>query len=136
MEILNTLRSDVLNGYLQTTANIISAEIFTDFLDMAQHLLDHGYKDPAASLCGAVLEDGLRRIARNNEITVTDQDDLNSMRDKCAQKAVYNNLVRQQILSWTTLRNSADHGKFEEYDAQQVRLTIEGVRSFLANHLS
>jgi hypothetical protein len=79
---------------------------------------------------------GLRRIACNNDITVTDKDDLNSLRDKCAQKAVYNNLVRQQILSWTTLRNSADHGKFEEYDAQQVRLLIEGVRSFLANHLS
>jgi phage gp29-like protein len=42
VEILNALRSDVVNGYLRTTANIISAEIFTDFLDMARHLLDHG----------------------------------------------------------------------------------------------
>jgi hypothetical protein len=69
VEILTRLRSDVENGYLRTAANIISAEVFGDFLEMAQHLLDEGYKDPAASLTGAVLEDGLRRIARNNDIT-------------------------------------------------------------------
>jgi hypothetical protein len=34
------------------------------------------------------------------------------------------------------LRNAADHGKFDQYDTNQVRLMIEGVRSFLGNHLS
>ena len=135
VQILTRLRSDIANGYLRKTANIISAEVFDDFLEMAQHLLDEGYKDPAASLTGAVLEDGLRRIARNNAITVTDRDDLNSLRDKCAGKKIFSNLVRQQITPWTTLRNSADHGKFDEYDAQQVRSMISDVRSFLAKHI-
>ena len=40
VEILTRLRSDVENGYLRTAANIISAEVFSDFLEMAQHLLD------------------------------------------------------------------------------------------------
>ena len=78
IEILNRLHSDIENGYLKNTVNIISAEVFGDFLEMAQHLLDEGYKDPAASLTGAVLEDGLRRIARTNDITVTDRDNLAS----------------------------------------------------------
>ncbi len=84
--ILRRLKSDIENGYLRKTANIISAEVFGDFLEMAQHLLGEGYKDPAASLTGAVLEDGLRRIARNNNITVADQKNLNSLRDKCARE--------------------------------------------------
>jgi hypothetical protein len=78
---------------------------------------------------------GLRRIADNNDITVTDRDDLSSLRDKCAQKQVFNNLVRQQITAWTTLRNSADHGKFDQYTAQQVGSMISDVRSFLASNL-
>jgi hypothetical protein len=93
VEILTRLRSDVANGYLRTTANVISAEVFGDFLEMAQHLLYEGYKDPAASLTGAVLEDGLRRIARNNDITVSDWDDLASLKDKCMGKKIFNNLV-------------------------------------------
>jgi len=132
---LRRLRSDIEKGYLRKTANIISAEVFGDFLEIAEHLLTEGYKDPAASLTGAVLEDGLRRIARNNDITVADRDDLTSLRDKCAGKKVFNNLVRQQITAWTTLRNSADHGKFDEYTAQQVGSMISDVRSFLANYL-
>jgi hypothetical protein len=135
VEILRRLHSDIENGYLRKTANIISAEVFGDFLEMSQHLLDEGYKDPAASLTGAVLEDGLRRIARNNNITVTDRDDLSSLRDKCVGKKVFNNLVRQQITSWTTLRNAADHGKFSEYTEQQVGSMIADVRAFLAIHL-
>ena len=102
---------------------------------MSEHLLAEGYKDPAASLTGAVLEDGLRRIARNAKITVTDRDDLSSLKDKCGQKKIFNNLVRQQIVAWTTLRNAADHGRFEEYTAPQVGSMIADVRSFLATHL-
>src|SRR5712691_1089843 len=133
--ILRRLQSDIENGCLRKTANIISAEVFGDFLEMGEHLLAEGYKDPAASLTGAVLEDGLRRIARNNDIAVTDGDNLTSLRDKCVRKKIFNNLVRQQITGWTTLRNFADHGKFDEYTAQQVGSMISDVRSFLASHL-
>jgi hypothetical protein len=129
LAILNALRSDIDRGHRFGGS-------LRDFLKMAEHLLQQGYKDPAASLCGAVLEDGLRRIARNGSINVVPRNDLNSLNTKCAQKNVYNNIVRQQITSWTSLRNSADHGNFNEYDQQQVRSMIEGVRSFLATHLS
>jgi hypothetical protein len=133
--ILTAARQDITNGYLTKTANLISAEVFSDFLQMAEHLLERDYKDPAASLCGAVLENGLRRIAGDHDVKVTDSDDLNSLRDKCAQKEVFNKMVRQQITSWTTLRNYADHGQFEQYTPQHVASMISDVRSFLAIYL-
>jgi hypothetical protein len=136
IEILRRVHADIENGYLRKTANIISAEVFGDFLEMAQHLLDEGYKNPAASLAGAVLEDGLRRVARNNYITVTDSDGLASLRQKCAAKKVFNKIVCDQITAWTTLRNSAAHGKFDDYTAQQVGSMLSDVRSFLATHLA
>jgi hypothetical protein len=89
LEILRRVISDIENGYLRKTANIISAEVFGDFLEMADHLLEQGYKDPAASLCGAVLEDGFRRIAHNRNIEVKTSDDLNSLKDKmCGEGCV------------------------------------------------
>lgn len=135
-EILSRLHSDIEHGHLRKTADMISAEVFAEFLEMAQHLLEQGYKDPAASLAGAVLEDGLRRIARNHEITVKGDDNLNSLRDKCAQRKVFNDLVRKQITAWTALRDSADHGHFDQYTTQQVGSLISDVRGFLAQYLA
>ena len=43
--------------------SLVQAEVFADFLDMAEHLLGETYKDAAAVLLGAVLEDSLRKIA-------------------------------------------------------------------------
>src|SRR5260370_1008887 len=57
VSILQSLRSDIEAGYLEKLANIVSAEVFGDFLDMARHLLDAGYHHPAASLAGAVRVD-------------------------------------------------------------------------------
>jgi hypothetical protein len=132
---LRALREDIANGYLRRLESIVSAEVFTDFLDMAQHLLDAGFKDPAASLTGAVLEDGLRRIATAKAITFNKRDGLAKLNEKCAQAAVYNALMKKQIDVWTEIRNKADHGHFTEYAAADVASMVSGVSSFLATHL-
>jgi hypothetical protein len=133
--ILNGLLEDVINGHLVSISNLVTAEVFTDFLDMAQHLIDKGYKDPAASLCGAVLEDGLRRLARNSNIKVRDKDDLSALNSKCAQGGLYNRLTQKKIQVWIDVRNSADHGKFSEYTADDVKSMLRGVSEFLAGAL-
>jgi hypothetical protein len=136
ISLLATVTKDLADGFLVQMETLISAEIFSDFLDMAQHQLEHGYKDPSASLAGAVLEDGLRRISRHNGITVSKTDDLGSLSGKCLDAKLYNQIVRKQLAVWTDLRNQADHGHFTEYNADQVKSMIEGVQSFLAAHLS
>jgi hypothetical protein len=68
--ILRALREDIIGGYLRTFTSLVQADVFTDFLDMAQHLLESGYKDTATLLTGSVLEEGLRRIAMARNITV------------------------------------------------------------------
>ena len=54
--ILLAVKEDFENGYLRTIESLISADIFTDFLEMASYLLDEGYKDPAAVLIGSTLK--------------------------------------------------------------------------------
>ena len=135
MAILRAAEEDIEGGYLQKVETLVSAEVFSDFLEMAKHLLDNGYKDPAASLIGAVLEDGLRRICSNNNITVKSDDNISSLNQKLAQNHVYNPLQQRQIQVWNKLRDYADHGHFDEYKSENVKNMLEGVRNFLLNYL-
>jgi len=133
--ILRAAKEDIESGVLHEVADIISAEIFDDFLDMAEHLLDKGYKDPAASLIGAVLENELRRMCRDNKITVKSDDNIGSLNTKLFQKPVYGKPQMRQISIWQAIRDSADHGKFEDYNAESVKNMYEGARNFLASKL-
>ena len=62
--ILESFRDDVGAGLLSSIREAVAGEVFTDFLEMASHLSSEGYHHVAASLAGAVLEDGLRRCLR------------------------------------------------------------------------
>jgi regulator of sigma D len=85
---------------------------------------------------GAVLENGLRRICGNNNLTVKSDDNISALNQKLADKEVYNRLQQREIEAWNKLRDYADHGHFDEYDAEKVRKMLEGVRSFLASQPS
>jgi len=133
--VLKALKEDLKLGYLTKIKDLVVAEVFTDFLDIASHLLDNGYKDPAASLIGAVLENGLRKMAKKNNIQVRNNDDIGSLNTKIADQGIYNRLVQRQIQAWKAIRDSADHGKFNEYKSEDVKSMLEGVRRFLAENL-
>jgi hypothetical protein len=133
--ILKALKDSLEQGYIKNIKDLVIAEVFTDFLDMAEHLLENGYKDAAASLIGAVLENGLRKIAEKHNVTVKTDDNINSLNTKLADKGIYNRLIQKQIQAWKDIRDAAAHGKFNEYNADQVKLMLEGVRKFLAEYL-
>ena len=135
MAVLRAAKEDIAGGYLQKVETLVSASVFSDFLEMAKHLLDNGYKDPAASLIGAVLEDGLRRICSNNKLAVKSDDNISSLNKKLADKPVYNRLQQREIEAWNKLRDYADHGHFKEYDNEKVKNMLEDVRKFLTSYL-
>lgn len=133
--IIKAVREDIEGGYLKRIETLVSADIFTDFLEMAEYLLKQGYKDPAASLIGAVLEDGLRKICSAAEVTLKSKEDISSLNHKLADANVYNRLTQKKIQVWNDVRNNADHGKFDEYDQDDVIEMLKGVQSFLEQHL-
>jgi hypothetical protein len=133
--MLEALREDVANGYLRRTADLITAEVFGDFLEMANHLLSAGYHVSAASLVGAVLEDGLRRLAAAKNLKLLASDDISALNGRLASKGVYSNLVRKQVAVWADIRNAADHGPFDQVKAPEVREMHAGVSRFLAEQL-
>lgn len=134
--ILTAVKEDVTGGYLTDIKVLISAEVFSDFLEMSEQLISSGYSHPAASLIGAVLEDGLRQIADRNGVDRKKSDGLFALNQKCCTAGIYNALTQKKVQVWTDIRNNADHGNFGEYTEQDVKDMHKGVADFLAQRLS
>ena len=137
--VFKAVEHDIKSGMLANFRSLAQAEIFADFLDMAEHLHREKYKDAAAVLLGAVLEDSLRKTADANGVNTLNSkgkpltiDPLNAA---LAKKGVYNALVQKQITSWANLRNDAAHGHFDQYDSAQVQQMLLFVQKFCADYL-
>jgi hypothetical protein len=136
--ILRALRTDYEMGNLLSVVELVHADIFADFLEMADYLLQQGYKDPAAVVMGSVLEENLRKQCDKHGIltaqasgTPKKADLLNS---ELAAAGAYSKLDQKSITSWLDLRNKAAHGKYSEYTNEQVVLTLHGVRDFVGRY--
>ena len=139
---LRTLKVEIESGYLATIQELIHASVFSDFLEMAGHLLDEGYKDPAAVLIGGVLEGHLRKLCDKSSIATdytTSSGDLRPkkadlMNADLAKAGVYSKLDQKSIIAWLDLRNKAAHGQYADYSQQQVQLLLQSVMDFLARY--
>lgn len=137
--ILKAIKNEIDGGWLVTMKGLISAEIFSDFLEMADHLLKEGYKDPASVMIGSVLEEHLRLLCIKNGIP---NDDPKNGRPKKADllnselgnAAIYNKLDQKNVTAWLDLRNKAAHGKYGEYNKQQVEFMLQAVTEFMTRN--
>jgi hypothetical protein len=137
--ILRALRADVDAGYIQSLSEIAHAEVFVDFIEMADELQQKGYKDAAAVIVGGVLEGHLRELASKAGLSTTKADGFSQKADtlnnELATKAsVYNSLQQKSVTAWLALRNDAAHGNYEAYDHRQVATLIHEVRDFMVRH--
>jgi hypothetical protein len=136
--ILRALRAAYLGGYLKTLQDLVAADVFSDFLEAAEHLLDSGYKDAAAVITGAVLEEHLKKLVRQHGGSTIDGRGrpirVDALNADLARRGSYGNLDQKNVTAWLGLRNHAAHGEYSEYDAARVKLMIEGARLFLSQH--
>jgi hypothetical protein len=75
-------------------------------------------------------------MCRDNDIPIKSDDNIGSLNQKLFQKPIYGKPQMKQVAHWQSIRDSADHGKFDEYNAETVKNMLEGVRTFLASRLA
>lgn len=136
--ILEVIRDEIAEGWLLPLRELLTAEIFSDFLEMAEHYLELGHKDPAAVMIGSVLEEHLRKLATRNAIPLTYEKDgkqvpkkADTLNAELAKAEAYNKLDQKSVTMWLDLRNHAAHGKYDQYTAEQVQLMLQGVLNFV-----
>jgi len=138
---LKSIKTEVDGGWLVTLKGIVSAEIFSDFLEMAQHLLDQNYKDAAAVMIGTVLEEHLRQLCDKHGIGTTARKSGKSVHKKAdlinaelATAGAFNKLDQKNVTAWLDLRNKAAHGNYSEYTQEQVEFVLKSVTEFMTRN--
>jgi hypothetical protein len=120
-------KEDFEGGYLVSFRNLVQAEVAGSEIDQATELWDSGYITAAAVVAGVVLETTLRTLCEANGLPTGK---LNKMNDDLVKAGVYNSLKHKSITSLAAVRNSAAHGKTDEFTDQDVKAMIADVQRF------
>jgi len=129
--VLKAAKDDYEHGYLFELKTLIEAEVFDDFLEQAEYLLNSGFFQPSAVIIGSILEDGLRKLCLKQGIELDDRPKLDRMNADLAKNGTYNKLTQKQITAFADLRNKAAHGKWDEFTPDGVKFFLNWVRTFM-----
>ena len=139
--VLKGLYQDLKTGYLKTLSELIHADIFSEYIEMAEYLLEEGYKDPATVITGSTLEEHLRKLCIKNGIDIeimskgkSGPKKADALNSELAKQVVYSKLEQKSVTAWLDLRNKAAHGKYREYNENQAKQLIIGVRAFIVRN--
>ena len=135
--VAKALLTDIRNGYLKSFEETIHGDLFADYLEMAAHLAENGYKDPAAVVAGSTLEAHLRKLCGKygvGELSDGRPKRADRMNADLEKAGVYTKAYQKGITAWLDIRNSAAHGKYDEYALEQVKILIDSVRDFIIRH--
>ncbi len=107
---------------------MIEADVFADFIEMAEHIVEHGFYGAAAALMGGVLERGLRDIARANGVPLGAGGDLPGavvtslgLMPGSPQAGIYNAVRQKEAQYYIDIRNKAAHGEFNQFTADDAQ---------------
>ena len=125
-------KEDYDGGYLVSVRSLVQAELFDSELEQACELLDKGYPTASAVIAGTVLETTLRELCARNGVAAAALDRMNT---DLAKKGVYSLNWCKRITALAGIRNSAAHGKQDEFTQGDIKSMITEIERFLAEHL-
>jgi hypothetical protein len=116
-------------GFFASLSVTISGELFGDFVKLAKRCLDEGYKDPAAVMASAALEDVLKRCATLQGLESM-QEVVNALKSKGLVKGAQKSVLE----SMPKIRDYAMHANWDKIGAEEVSSMIGFVERFLITH--
>lgn len=141
--IIEVVEHHVNNGWYESITGLVAGDVFSDFLDMADHLLDERYKDAAAVIAGSSLENHLKRLASKAGVPTTVMDGssakvqakkVETINADLVKANVYDKNDQKQVTAWMGVRNDAAHGDYPKVDAGVVRVMIAWIRTFVSRY--
>lgn len=138
--VARAIKHEISKNLIADFRALAQADIFSDFLEMGEYLLEEGYKDAAAVMIGGVLEDGLRKLSERKSLPlVLDSGKpmtIDGLNAQPAKNDIYSKFVQKQVTTWAHLRNKAAHGEYAEYSKDEVKAMLIFVQGFAADNLS
>lgn len=133
--ILEALRADVDEGWLQGISELLHADTLSDFIEQADELARKNYENAAAVVVGSALEAHLRLLCDKHGISTKSSSGqpvkADVMNAELVKASAYNTLQQKAVTSWQAIRNAAAHGEYHKYTREQVLNMISSVRDFV-----
>jgi hypothetical protein len=126
-------KEDFEGGYVFDVDLRVSGEVFGDFVVAAKQCLSSGYKDVAAVLACAALEDALKKFAEANELAVAEK----SMQEVVAalkSKGLVSGAQKSLLDSMPKIRDYAMHANWTKITEPDVSGVIGFVEQFLLSN--
>ena len=136
--IVKALRDDYRSGAMQSVTELVHADLFDDFLELASELASKGFHPPAAVVAGSVLEEQLRKLAEKSKIATVDAKgrpkSVDALGTALVKVGIFSEAQRKFITSWYGQRTEAAHGRIDGVIADEVDRMIDGVRDFVVRY--
>lgn len=133
--ILEALRADADEGWLQGISELLHADTLSDFIEQADELAQKKYENAAAVVVGSALEAHLRLLCQkhgiNTQLPSGQPMKADAMNAELVKASAYNNLQQKAVTSWQAIRNAAAHGEYQKYTREQVLNMISSIRDFI-----
>lgn len=123
-------KEDFEGGYVFDIEKQVSGEVVGDFVAMAKRALEEGFKDVAAVLACAALEDALKRYATANGVHVKDkgmEDVIGALKAKRLVEGPFKSILD----TMPKLRNAAMHAEWDKVTRESVGSLVGFVEQFL-----
>ncbi|MGL4612011.1 MAG: DUF4145 domain-containing protein [Trueperaceae bacterium] len=133
--VFKSAKEDFGLGFTANLETIISGEVFGDFVTMAKASLGNGYKDVAAVLASAALEDTLKRFAVLNNLNIDDKT-MTEVINALKTQGLVSGPQKSILESMPKLRNAALHAEWDKLRPEDVSALIGFVEQFLIQKFS
>jgi hypothetical protein len=135
MGTLKSLKAELELGLISSIEKQATGELFGDFIYMAKEASENGYKDVAAVLASAAIEDSLKKLGKLNGLDLDDKEmteTINSLKTK----GLINGPQVKIVSSYVKLRNKAFHAEWDKIDTPEVKSLIAFTEEFIMKHFS
>lgn len=122
-------------GYVFDVDLRVSGEVFGDFVAMSKQSLSEGYKDVAAVLACAALEDALKKFAVVNGLS-TDDNSMSEVVNALKARGLVSGAQKSLLSTMPKIRNYAMHANWDKISAPDVNSVIGFVEQFLLSNFS
>lgn len=131
--IFSAAINDYESGFLFSVRNVISGEIFGDFVALSKEALREGQKDVAAVLACAALEDALKTYAGQHQLDVKEKS-MQEIVSAIKSKGLISGAQKTLLNTMPKIRNYAMHANWDKITHEDVGSVIGFVEQFLLRH--
>ncbi len=134
--IVRALRDDYADGAMQGIEELVHADLFDDFVDMASELQSKAFRGPAVVLAGS-LEEHVHKLAVKHGISLDRAGrpkSFDALSVGLRDSGLFPEAQRKTINAWYALRNDAAHGRAASLVDPDIERMIAGVRDFIARY--